>query len=46
MPTVLILGAGSDIAVAIARKFAAAGYDIQLAARNPDNMPPFSKGCP
>lgn len=38
MPTVLILGAGSDIAVAIARKFAAAGYDIQLAARNPDKL--------
>jgi decaprenylphospho-beta-D-erythro-pentofuranosid-2-ulose 2-reductase len=35
MPTVLILGAGSDIAVAIARKFAAAGYDMQLAARDP-----------
>ncbi|GAA0563058.1 SDR family oxidoreductase [Chitinophaga japonensis] len=34
MPTVLILGAGSDMAVAIARRFAAAKYDIQLAARN------------
>jgi decaprenylphospho-beta-D-erythro-pentofuranosid-2-ulose 2-reductase len=41
MPTVLILGAGSDIAVAIARKFAAAGYDIQLAARNPDKLTPL-----
>jgi decaprenylphospho-beta-D-erythro-pentofuranosid-2-ulose 2-reductase len=35
MPTVLLLGAGSDIAVAIARKFASAGYDMQLAARDP-----------
>lgn len=34
MPTVLILGAGSDMAVAIARQFAAEKYDIQLAARN------------
>ena len=41
MSTVLILGAGSDIAVAIARKFAAAGYDMQLAARNPDKLTPL-----
>ncbi len=34
MPTVLILGAGSDMAVAIARQFAAEKYDIQLAARD------------
>lgn len=34
MPTVLILGAGSDMAVAIAREFAGKKYDIQLAARN------------
>lgn len=34
MPTVLILGAGSDMAVAIARQFAGNKYDIQLAARN------------
>ena len=34
MPTVLLLGAGSDMAVAIARKFAAAKYDIQLAGRH------------
>lgn len=34
MPTVLILGAGSDMAVAIARQFAVGKYDIQLAARN------------
>jgi decaprenylphospho-beta-D-erythro-pentofuranosid-2-ulose 2-reductase len=38
MPTVLILGASSDIAVAIARKFAAAGYDLQLGARNPAKL--------
>ena len=38
MPTALILGASSDIAVAIARKFAAGGYDIQLAARNPTKL--------
>lgn len=34
MPTVLILGASSDMAVAIAKKFASKGYAIQLAARN------------
>lgn len=36
IPTVLILGAGSDMAVAIARKFAANNYAIQLAARRPE----------
>ena len=34
MASVLILGAASDMAVAIARKYASEGYDIQLAARN------------
>jgi len=34
MPTALILGATSDMAIAIARKFASHGYNIQLAARN------------
>ena len=34
MPTVLILGATSDMASAIAAKFAINKYDIQLAARN------------
>lgn len=34
MPTVLILGAGSDMAVAIARLFASKKYNIQLAARH------------
>ena len=38
MPTVLILGAGSDMAVAIARQFAGEKYDIQLAARNADSL--------
>ena len=32
--TVLILGARSDIAMAVAHRFASQGYDIQLAARN------------
>jgi decaprenylphospho-beta-D-erythro-pentofuranosid-2-ulose 2-reductase len=32
--TALILGASSDMAIAIARKFASHKYDIQLAARN------------
>jgi decaprenylphospho-beta-D-erythro-pentofuranosid-2-ulose 2-reductase len=41
MPTILILGASSDIAVAIARKFASAGYDIQLAARQPTRLEPL-----
>jgi short-subunit dehydrogenase len=34
MPTALILGAASDMAIAIAEKFASKGFDIQLAARN------------
>ncbi len=41
MPTILILGASSDIAVAIARKFATAGYDIQLAARQAARLEPL-----
>ncbi|MDA9141051.1 SDR family oxidoreductase [Gammaproteobacteria bacterium] len=32
--SILIIGATSDIAIAIAHKFAAEGYDLQLAARN------------
>jgi decaprenylphospho-beta-D-erythro-pentofuranosid-2-ulose 2-reductase len=36
--TVLILGARSDIAKSTAEYFAKAGYDIQLAARNSDNL--------
>lgn len=38
MPTVLILGAGSDMAIAIARKFAQNNYTIQLAARKADRL--------
>lgn len=38
MPTVLILGAASDMAMAIAKKFASKGYDIQLAARNASRL--------
>lgn len=41
MPTLLLLGATSDMAVAIARKFAANGYDIQLAARNAVRLRPL-----
>ena len=36
--TVLILGARSDMAMAIAHRFAKEGYDIQLAARNADGL--------
>jgi len=38
METVLILGATSDIGIAIAKKFAANGYNIQLAARKPEQL--------
>ncbi len=38
IPTVLILGAGSDMAVAIARKYASESYAIQLAARRPEQL--------
>lgn len=43
MPTVLILGAGSDMAIAIARQFAAHHYDIQLAARKAENIQPLAQ---
>ncbi|HVI46164.1 MAG TPA: SDR family oxidoreductase [Chitinophaga sp.] len=43
MPTVLLLGAGSDMAIAIARKFAAEKYNIQLAARNTAALEPLQK---
>ena len=36
--TVLILGARSDIAMSVARRFAKEGYNIQLAARNVKNL--------
>lgn len=35
---VLILGAGSDIARALATEFARAGHPVQLAARDPDRL--------
>ena len=35
---VLILGARSDIAMAVAHRFAKAGYDIQLSARNSESL--------
>lgn len=41
MPTVLILGATSDMGYAIAKKFAAEGYDVQLAARRPEDLKAF-----
>jgi decaprenylphospho-beta-D-erythro-pentofuranosid-2-ulose 2-reductase len=41
MPTVLILGAGSDMAMAIARTFAQKNYAVQLAARNAEKIAPF-----
>ncbi|MEP7257118.1 MAG: SDR family oxidoreductase [Flavitalea sp.] len=41
MPTVLILGAASDMAVAIAEKFASKGYSLQLAARNAGRLAPL-----
>jgi short-subunit dehydrogenase len=41
MPTILILGATSDIGFAIARKFASEKYDVQLAARNTGSLQPF-----
>ncbi len=41
MPTVLILGAGSDIAMATARTFAKNNYAVQLAARNVERLSAF-----
>jgi decaprenylphospho-beta-D-erythro-pentofuranosid-2-ulose 2-reductase len=38
---VLILGAASDMAIAIARKFAAEGYSITLAGRNVERLRPI-----
>jgi len=42
MQTVLILGATSDIAVALARQFASVGTDVQLAARHPEQLAPLA----
>jgi decaprenylphospho-beta-D-erythro-pentofuranosid-2-ulose 2-reductase len=41
MPTALLLGAASDMAIAIAEEFASHGYDIQLAARNVNRLLPL-----
>lgn len=41
MPRLLILGATSDMAVAIARTFAADGWHLQLAARRPQELEPL-----
>ena len=41
MPVVLILGGTSDMAIAIAKKFASSGYHVQLAARKPDQLQPL-----
>lgn len=43
MQTVLILGATSDMAVAIAKKFASKGYNLQLAAREVERLLPLQK---
>ncbi|NML39383.1 SDR family oxidoreductase [Chitinophaga sp. G-6-1-13] len=43
MPTVLLLGAGSDMAVAIARRFAAAQYNVQLAGRQAAALQPLQQ---
>jgi decaprenylphospho-beta-D-erythro-pentofuranosid-2-ulose 2-reductase len=45
MPTALILGATSDIGQAIAVKFAKEGYDLQLAARDPEDIRSLSSDC-
>jgi short-subunit dehydrogenase len=45
MATVLILGATSDIGQAIAVKFAREGYDLQLAARNTDDISALRSDC-
>ncbi len=41
MPSALILGASSDIAVAIARTFAASGYDLILCGRKTNRFAPM-----
>ena len=42
MATVLILGATSDIGIAIARKFAGEKWDVQLAGRKPEQLEPVA----
>ena len=36
--TLLVLGARSDIGIALAHRFAKEGFDIQLAARNSESL--------
>lgn len=43
MPQVLILGATSDIAVALAHTYGASGYDLQIAARDVNTLAPIQK---
>ncbi|SHL42141.1 hypothetical protein SAMN05444266_103281 [Chitinophaga jiangningensis] len=43
MPSVLILGAGSDMAMAIAREYASKHYDIQLAGRSANALIPLQQ---
>jgi len=43
MSYILIVGAKSDIAKAVAREYAHNGYDLYLAARNSDDLIEFSK---
>lgn len=45
MATVLILGATSDIGQAIAEKFAKQGYNLQLAARHPEDLASLQSDC-
>lgn len=45
MPPVLILGATSDIGRAIARRFAAAGHPLHLAARDPARLEGDAADC-
>lgn len=43
MPSVLLLGANSDMAIAIARKYAQKGYEIILASRNQEALQPLAE---
>lgn len=43
MPQVLILGATSDIAVALAHQYGASGYNLQLASRDINTLEPIKK---
>ncbi|MBX2898322.1 MAG: SDR family oxidoreductase [Cyclobacteriaceae bacterium] len=45
-PTVLLLGAGSDVARSLAVKYASLGYTLQLAARTPTELQPWVAQLP